>query len=97
GEEVVMGVATTFGRRLALGTFWMLLASVGLALASPSEDSYISGYASAVREPQGRHHVGAGRPPAVRVPFPPGHALPAAPRGPEVAALLRRVPLLHRR
>ena len=39
-----------FRRKLVLGTLLVLLGSVGLSFASPSEDSYISGYASAVLE-----------------------------------------------
>lgn len=45
-----MVVLMVFRRKLALGTLLVLFVSVGLAFASPSEDSYISGYASAVLE-----------------------------------------------
>jgi hypothetical protein len=37
-------------RNIALGTLLVLFVTVGLASASPTEDSYISGYASAVLE-----------------------------------------------
>jgi len=45
-----MVVLTASRRKLALWTVLVLLVSVGFAFASPSEDSYISGYASAVLE-----------------------------------------------
>jgi hypothetical protein len=45
-----MVVLMVLRRKLALGTLLVLLVSVGPTFASPSEDSYISGYASAVLE-----------------------------------------------
>jgi Protein of unknown function (DUF1207) len=45
-----MVMLMVFRRKLVLGTLLVLLVSVGLSFASPSEDSYISGYASAVLE-----------------------------------------------